>query len=82
MASLRADQTVGVIGAGAVGAGIAQIAAAAGSAARLVRRTWAERIGIERVIAVLDDMAGLRGENRHRVSPLLRRKMSARGKFP
>ena len=30
MASLRADQKVGVIGAGTMGAGIAQIAAAAG----------------------------------------------------
>lgn len=64
-----------------MGAGIAQICGCQVSCP-LGPRTWAERIGIERVIAVLDDMAGLRGENRHRVSPLLRRKMSARGKFP
>jgi 3-hydroxybutyryl-CoA dehydrogenase len=42
---------------------------------------WAERIGIERVVAVLDNMAGIYGEDRYRVSPLLRRKMFSGGRF-
>lgn len=36
---------------------------------------WAERIGIQRVVATLDNMAGIYGEDRYRVSPLLRRRM-------
>lgn len=36
---------------------------------------WAERIGLGRVVAVLDHMAGLYGEDRYRVSPLLRRRV-------
>ncbi len=36
---------------------------------------WAERIGIERIVATLDNMAGIYGEDRYRVSPLLRRRM-------
>lgn len=42
---------------------------------------WAERIGIERVVAVLDNMAGIYGEDRYRVSPLLRRKTFSGGRF-
>jgi 3-hydroxybutyryl-CoA dehydrogenase len=36
---------------------------------------WAEDIGIDRLVAVLDNMCGVYGEDRYRVSPLLRRKM-------
>lgn len=36
---------------------------------------WAERIGIKRIVAALDNMAGIYGEDRYRVSPLLRRRM-------
>jgi 3-hydroxybutyryl-CoA dehydrogenase len=36
---------------------------------------WAERIGVERIVAVLDNMASIYGEDRYRVSPLLRRRM-------
>lgn len=40
---------------------------------------WAEDIGIDRVVAVLDNLAGIYGEDRYRVSPLLRRKMFSGG---
>ncbi len=40
---------------------------------------WADRIGVARVVAVLDNMAGIYGEDRYRVSPLLRRRVFARG---
>ncbi len=35
--------------------------------------TWAERIGVGRVVEVLDNLARTYGEDRYRVSPLLRR---------
>ena len=38
---------------------------------------WADRVGPERVLAVLDRMAHLYGEDRYRASPLLRRKVTA-----
>ena len=34
---------------------------------------WAERIGLERVVTVLNHLATAYGEDRYRVSPLLRR---------
>lgn len=90
MASLRADQTVGVIGAGATGAGIAPIAAAAGHPVRLfavwpdaAKRTLQNIVSsLQRMVAtgergdaVLDNMAGIDRADGFRVSPPLRRKM-------
>jgi 3-hydroxybutyryl-CoA dehydrogenase len=38
---------------------------------------WADTIGIDHIVAVLDNMAAAYGEDRYRVSPLLRRKLAA-----
>ncbi len=35
---------------------------------------WADEIGTDAIVTVLDNMAALYGEDRYRVSPLLRRK--------
>ncbi len=40
---------------------------------------WADRIGVGRVVAVLDHMAAIYGEDRYRVSLLLRRRMFSGG---
>jgi 3-hydroxybutyryl-CoA dehydrogenase len=40
---------------------------------------WAEGIGIDRLVAVLDNMRGVYGEDRYRVSPLLQRRMFSKG---
>jgi 3-hydroxybutyryl-CoA dehydrogenase len=38
---------------------------------------WADRIGLPRVLAVLDNLARTYGEDRYRASPLLRRRVAA-----
>ncbi len=38
---------------------------------------WADNLGLDRVVAVLDNLAAGYGEDRYRVSPLLRRKVYA-----
>jgi 3-hydroxybutyryl-CoA dehydrogenase len=35
---------------------------------------WGDAIGLERVVAILDGLHGTLGEERYRVSPLLRRR--------
>jgi 3-hydroxybutyryl-CoA dehydrogenase len=42
---------------------------------------WADAIGIGHVVTVLHNLAASYGEDRYRVSPLLRRKLAAGGKF-
>jgi len=42
---------------------------------------WADALGISRVVAVLDQLSGNYGEERYRVSPLLRRKSYAATPF-
>lgn len=42
---------------------------------------WAEYLGLSRVVEVLDNIAKAYGEDRYRVSPLLRRKALAGGHF-
>ena len=42
---------------------------------------WAERIGLERVLAVLDNLARTYGEDRYRASAHLRRLVAAKGRF-
>jgi 3-hydroxybutyryl-CoA dehydrogenase len=42
---------------------------------------WAERIGLGRVLAALDNLAAAYGEDRYRASVLLRRKVAAGGRF-
>ncbi|MRV74646.1 3-hydroxyacyl-CoA dehydrogenase PaaC [Duganella sp. FT92W] len=42
---------------------------------------WADSIGIGHVVTVLHNLAAAYGEDRYRVSPLLRRKLAAGGKF-
>ena len=70
----------------AVQAGVAS-AAAVDSAMRLGVNypegplAWAEAIGLERVLAVLDDLQRSYGEERYRASWLLRRKVLAKGSF-
>jgi 3-hydroxybutyryl-CoA dehydrogenase len=38
---------------------------------------WADAIGVRQVMTVLHHLAGVYGEDRYRVSPLLRRKVAA-----
>ena len=38
---------------------------------------WADSVGIDHIVAVLSNMAATYGEDRYRVSPLLRRKLAA-----
>jgi 3-hydroxybutyryl-CoA dehydrogenase len=38
---------------------------------------WADSVGIGHIVAVLSNMAATYGEDRYRVSPLLRRKLAA-----
>jgi 3-hydroxybutyryl-CoA dehydrogenase len=72
--------------AAAVQAGVAS-AAAVDSAMRLGVNypegplAWAEAIGLERVLAVLDHLQRSYGEERYRASWLLRRKVLAKGSF-
>jgi 3-hydroxybutyryl-CoA dehydrogenase len=42
---------------------------------------WADGIGIDTVVGVLDNLCAHYGEDRYRVSPLLRRKLAAGGSF-
>ena len=42
---------------------------------------WADAIGIDTVVGVLDNLGAHYGEDRYRVSPLLRRKLAAGGRF-
>lgn len=42
---------------------------------------WASAIGLEQVVTVLTNLAHSYGEDRYRVSPLLRRKVAAGGRF-
>ncbi len=42
---------------------------------------WADAIGLEYVTTVLDNLARCYGEDRYRVSPLLRRKVAKGGSF-
>ena len=42
---------------------------------------WADAIGLERVLGVLDHLARTYGEDRYRASWLLRRKALAKGRF-
>ncbi len=38
---------------------------------------WADSVGLEHIVAVLANLATAYGEDRYRVSPLLRRKIAA-----
>ena len=82
-------RTVGMLAneaAAAVQAGVAS-AAAVDTAMRLGVNyprgplAWAEAIGLERVLAVLDNLQRSYGEERYRASWLLRRKVLAKGGF-
>jgi len=42
---------------------------------------WADAIGIEHIVRVLANLAASYGEDRYRVSPLLRRKQAGGGRF-
>jgi 3-hydroxybutyryl-CoA dehydrogenase len=42
---------------------------------------WADAVGIEHIVRVLANLAGGYGEDRYRVSPLLRRKQATGGRF-
>jgi 3-hydroxybutyryl-CoA dehydrogenase len=42
---------------------------------------WADAVGISHIVTVLNNLAASYGEDRYRVSPLLRRKQSAGAKF-
>jgi 3-hydroxybutyryl-CoA dehydrogenase len=42
---------------------------------------WADAVGIEQIVRVLANLAGSYGEDRYRVSPLLRRKQASGGRF-
>ncbi|MBV7537286.1 3-hydroxyacyl-CoA dehydrogenase PaaC [Duganella sp. sic0402] len=42
---------------------------------------WAEAVGIEHIVRVLANLAASYGEERYRVSPLLRRKQASGGRF-
>jgi 3-hydroxybutyryl-CoA dehydrogenase len=42
---------------------------------------WADAVGIEHIVRVLANLAGSYGEDRYRVSPLLRRKQANGGRF-
>jgi 3-hydroxybutyryl-CoA dehydrogenase len=42
---------------------------------------WADAVGIEHVVRVLGNLAASYGEDRYRVSPLLRRKQASGGRF-
>jgi len=42
---------------------------------------WADAVGVERIAAVLTNLAAAYGEDRYRVSPLLRRKQASGAKF-
>jgi len=42
---------------------------------------WADAVGIEQVVTVLANLAAGYGEDRYRVSPLLRRKLASGGRF-
>jgi 3-hydroxybutyryl-CoA dehydrogenase len=42
---------------------------------------WADAVGIKHIVTVLSNLAATYGEDRYRVSPLLRRKLAAGAKF-
>ena len=42
---------------------------------------WAQAIGLDRVVAVLTNLAAGYGEDRYRVSPLLRRRLFTGGRL-
>jgi 3-hydroxybutyryl-CoA dehydrogenase len=42
---------------------------------------WADAVGVEQIVAVLANLAAGYGEDRYRVSPLLRRKLASGGRF-
>jgi 3-hydroxybutyryl-CoA dehydrogenase len=42
---------------------------------------WADSVGIGHIVTVLSNLAATYGEDRYRVSPLLRRKLNARSQF-
>jgi 3-hydroxybutyryl-CoA dehydrogenase len=42
---------------------------------------WADAIGLDTVVGVLDHLYAHYGEDRYRVSPLLRRKLQAGARF-
>jgi 3-hydroxybutyryl-CoA dehydrogenase len=42
---------------------------------------WADAVGVERIATVLNNLAAAYGEDRYRVSPLLRRKQASGAKF-
>ena len=43
--------------------------------------TWADRVGLEQILTVLDNLAAVYGEDRYRASPLLRRRVAAGRRF-
>ena len=42
---------------------------------------WADEIGLPQIVTVLDNLAATYGEDRYRVSPLLRRKLASGARF-
>ena len=74
----HAPEVIGVVGAGTMGAGIAQLGAATGARTLLHDHprgpfAWCEAIGVVHVLAVLDALRIELGEERYRAAPMLRR---------
>jgi 3-hydroxyacyl-CoA dehydrogenase len=78
------DTVIGVIGAGTMGAGIAEVAACGGHPVKIfdsipeaVTRAlgpfqWSRQIGLRRVHNVLQNLLAYYGEDRYRTSPLIK----------
>jgi len=78
--ALKRSGIVGVVGSGAMGAGSAQavdLALQKGVNYPCGPLAWAGQIGLQHVVAVPANLAATYGEDRYRVSPLLRRKLYA-----
>ncbi|NVM75573.1 3-hydroxybutyryl-CoA dehydrogenase [Duganella sp. SG902] len=79
--AMLANEAADAVNQGVCGAAAADIAMRKGVNYPRGPLAWADAIGIEQIVRVLANLAASYGEDRYRVSPLLRRKHAGGGRF-
>ena len=79
--AMLANEAADAVNQGVCSAKAADIAMQKGVNYPLGPLAWADSVGIEQIVTVLANLSAGYGEDRYRVSPLLRRKLASGGRF-
>jgi 3-hydroxybutyryl-CoA dehydrogenase len=80
--AMLANEAADAVNQGVCGVADADAAMRLGANYPLGPLAWADRVGLDAILTVLDNLAAVYGEDRYRASPLLRRRVAAGRHFP